>query len=103
MTKYILYQIKNDPSVPHGIKFSGLEDLKKFGLLDKLTLNIYIPVYHGTIENGKPEEQLEKIYSRFQGIKPEGYRGHSISVSDVIFIKGNFYFCDRICWKKINF
>ena len=83
MKKYKILQIKNDPRVAHGIKFSGLEDLEEFGLRYKLTLDIYKEVYSGEIEDGETNQQLDRIYSMFQGVKPENYKGHSISVSDI--------------------
>ena len=103
MKKYKILQIKNDPQVAHGIKFSGLDELEKFGLRDKLTLDIYKEVYSGEIENGEISQLLERIYSMFQGVKPVNYNGHSISVSDVVCMDDKYYFCDRYEWKEITF
>ena len=103
MKKYKILQIKNDPQVAHGIKFSGLDELEKFGLRDKLTLDIYKEVYSGEIEDGETSQLLERIYSMFQGVKPENYKGHSISVSDVVCMDDKYYFCDRYEWKEITF
>ena len=103
MKKYKILQIKNDPQVAHGIKFSGLEDLEEFGLRDKLTLDIYKEVYSGEIEDGETNQQLDRIYSMFQGVKPENYKGHSISVSDIVCIDEKYYFCDHYGWEEITF
>lgn len=102
MTKFTLYQIKDDPKVAHGIKFSGLEELEKYGLRDKLTLDIYKKVYEGEVEESRTSRQLETIYTLLQGKKPEGYTGHSVSVSDIVLMNGVYYYCDRYGWKAIE-
>lgn len=88
MTRFKLYQIKDDPQVAHSIKFAGLEELEKYGLRDKLTLDIYKQVYTDTIEDADISAQLECIFATFQGSKPAGFTGHSVSVSDVVYIDG---------------
>ena len=102
MKRYKIYQIKDDPQVAHGIKFAGLEELEKYGLRDKLTLDIYKQVYSDTIEDADISAQLECIYSSFQGSKPAGFTGHSVSISDVVHIDGRYYYCDLYGWTEID-
>lgn len=50
---------------------------------------------------------LEDIYLTFNMIRPEDYRGRSLSVSDIVELVGNdeecgFYFCDSLGWKKLK-
>lgn len=102
MAAYRLYQIKNDPQVPHGMKFSGLDDLERYGMRDKLSIGIYKQVYEGQTADGEVSQQLEDFFRMFQGTKPEGYKGHSVSISDVVEIGGKYYYCDRIGWKQVE-
>lgn len=34
--------------------------------------------------------------------KDAGYTGHSLSVSDVVYINENYYYCDSIGWKQLD-
>ncbi len=101
MKTYKIYQLKNDSQIAHGIKFFGLEELKKFGMMEKLTLDIYNMVYVGEIEDGEITTVLNRIYSLFQGVKPEGFHGCSISVSDIVEMDGKYYYCDSYSWEEI--
>lgn len=53
------------------------------------------------------EDVLEHLYEMFNSYRPEGYKNHSMSVSDVVELKiGNFalgkYYCDSFDWVKIS-
>ena len=103
MKQYKIYQIKNEPKVAHGIKFSGLDELKEYNLLDKLTLDIYQQVYAGEIEDGEILVVLDRIFSKFQGTKPADYTGHSVSISDIVEMDDKYYYCDHYTWTEISF
>lgn len=45
---------------------------------------------------------LEGIYMRFQGLKPSGYSGHSLSMSDIVVVDGIKYYVDDIGFKKLS-
>lgn len=45
---------------------------------------------------------LEGIYIRFQGLKPSGYSGHSLSMSDIVVVDGIKYYVDDIGFKKLS-
>lgn len=46
---------------------------------------------------------VDKIYMKFNmGNKPEGYKGHSLSVSDVVETNGRLYYCNSMGWKKLD-
>lgn len=52
---------------------------------------------------------LEDVFVLFQSGRPEGFQGHSLSVSDVVEVEDaasitpGFYFCDSIGFKEIPF
>lgn len=99
MGKYRIYQIDSKAESAHGIIFSSLAMLERLGLREKLTLDLYDMVYEGVMESVDPE----RLFMMFQGQKPEGFKGHSLSVSDVVEIEGDFFYCDSYRWEKISF
>ena len=52
------------------------------------TIDHYEVVYNGPIEQSAgAAEQLEALYTRFNIDHPEDFRGHSMSVSDIVALK----------------
>ena len=48
------------------------------------------------------EEILEEIFDKYNLDVPKDFTGHSLSVSDVVEINGNYYYCDSFGWKNIT-
>ena len=44
---------------------------------------------------------LEDIFYIFNMNRPEDFKGHSLSVSDIVDVDGESYYCDRFGWKVI--
>lgn len=89
--------------IENNAKFMSLDFVKENNL--PLALSDYENVYEGEVEvpEGKSNETVcDHIYMKFQGAKPEGYKGHSISMSDVIELDGKFYYCDEYCWEELD-
>ena len=110
MRHYEIYQIKDATGNARYIKFSGLDFVKENNLCEmegelcKLDSNIYEKVYEGDIETGEDAiSTLETLFVKFQGRKPEGYTGCSLSVSDVIVLDGKAYYCDNYGFEEIDF
>ena len=63
--------------------------------------SIYDMVYAGEIEGNNAED----AFAVFNFDHPEDFRGHSMSVSDVLEIEEekSFYYCDTIGFKKVEF
>lgn len=80
----------------HGIRFEDMEQLKKNGV--QLNHDDYELVYEGEVGEFRGNATLEALYTQFNTKHPEDFRGHSLSVSDVIVIsvdgKDTAYFCD---------
>lgn len=77
-------------------KFMGIDFLKKHNLhIEPTEYNI---VFSGDLDI----EDAEDVYMKFQGRKPEGYTGHSVSVSDIVCINGMSFFCDRFGFVDIT-
>ena len=70
----------------------------------------YMLTYAGTLPDdvlhlGQPESMLESLYSRFNMERPQDFRGHSLSVSDVIALKLDgqvtCYYTDSFGFEKL--
>ncbi len=68
----------------------------------QLNASQYDSVYKGTMQPGM---NLENIFTRFNINRPEDFRGHSLSVSDVVIIRDNkvqtAYFVDSFGFKEL--
>ena len=79
--------------------FMGYEWAKNHGF----TLKDYEMVYDGEIEEGKTiESTLEEIFIELNCHHPANYKGHSLSTSDIVVIKGKKYYCDSIGWEIVK-
>lgn len=65
----------------------------------KLHPETYQEVFNADID----ETDLEAIYTRFNTNHHPLFRGHSLSVSDVVVTDNGAFFVDSIGFKKINF
>ena len=98
-----VFQLKDSNNL-HFHRFASLEELKKYNL--NLSINNYDLIY--TTEKDFPMDMkkidiLEKLFSEFQGNKPKGYNGYSLSVSDIIKLNDEYWYCDSIGFEKLDF
>lgn len=93
--KFQIYQLPGGEKY-HGVRFEDMEQLKKNGV--QLNHDDYELVYEGEVGEFRGNATLEALYTQFNTKRPEDFRGHSLSVSDVIVIsvdgKDTAYFCD---------
>jgi len=87
-----IYQINIERDTQR-MKFSSLEDD------ETVDPSIYDEVFNAEID----ESDLEKIYTRFNTVGHPLFRGHSLSVSDVVEMNGKAYFCQSVGFKEIPF
>lgn len=80
---YELFQLKDAPETRE-YRFESMEHLKRRGL--ELTPDLYEKVYDGKLG---ASDTLDSIYERFNLQHPDDFRGHSLSVSDVIVLHEN--------------
>lgn len=72
---------------------------------DKPEMGMYDLKYTGTVEKQEGVTVygvLEHIYHKFNVERPKDFNGHSLSVSDVVGLDGEYYFCDSIGFKKLE-
>jgi len=93
--KYGIYQLKHNPELDH-LRFEGTESLKRMGItknnFDAIKPENYELIYVGELSELQEQiqgETLEVIYEKFNIDHPEDYRGHSLSVSDIVVLHQN--------------
>ena len=83
ISTYSIYQLGLSDNADN-LRFMSLDWLERKGL--SVDRDHYRMVYAGQRE---PGETLEDIYRRFNIGHPEDFKGHSLSVSDVVVLHGN--------------
>ena len=71
---------------------------------DKFNLDDYEVVYEGEIDliSGSEISTLEELFEIFNINHPKDFRGHSLSVSDVVELDGKNFYCDAHGWKELS-
>ena len=77
---FSIYQLKDDDSL-HYIRFEGLTRLHKEG--NEVERDNYNLVYEAGL---KPGTSLDDLYYEFNMQHPKDFRGHSMSVSDIVVL-----------------
>lgn len=78
-----IYQIDPDRD-ENNVAFLNYENLERFQGSAAPRSEIYDKVFEGEVECGT----LEEVYQMFNIGQPDGYRGRSLSVSDVVEVVG---------------
>lgn len=93
--KYGIYQLKPNPELD-SLRFEGTESLKRMGItkdnFDAIKPENYTLLYVGELSELQKETQgatLEAIFEKFNLDHPEDFRGHSLSVSDIVVLHQN--------------
>ena len=94
-----IWQLKPEADVRK--KFIGYDRLMKhFGALEPCE---YAVVFDGEVETN----DLEALYQKFCLSSPQGYQGHSISMSDIVELYDekarSFYYVDRFGFREVDF
>lgn len=98
-----IYQITTSNGARNA--FLGLESLERLRGSTEIHSEYYTCVFTGTVDC----ENLEDVYHMFNVNHPQGYKGRSLSVSDVVHVRASpeetpgFYFCDNIGFKAVPF
>lgn len=99
-----IYQINLNRDT-NNVAFMRYENLPKFQGSSEIDSSLYDKVFEGEVNCFT----LEKLYEIFNQEHPAGYKGRSMSVSDVVeIIDGNtgksyFQFCDSFGFQEISF
>lgn len=81
--RYAIYQLKDDEKL-RDYHFANSEHLKNHGMY--IDRENYDRVYRGRLQEN---ETFDDIYKRFNIDHPQDFRGHSLSVGDIVAVKKN--------------
>lgn len=90
-------QIRKDAPNRDYKTFIGYDMIKsQFGKVD---LNDYNLVWFGKVDDAATPED---IFVMCNLNHPEGYHGHSLSVSDIVYMDGKVMYCDNIGFTEVE-
>lgn len=98
-SNYEIYQLKSGDE-NHDIRFEPLNQLAERGI--KPNFNNYDKVYEGSISGGAVDEKLDDLFVKFNSERPEDFKGHSMSVSDVVVLDSTAYYVDRVGFQPLK-
>lgn len=97
-----IFQVNMDRDADR-IAFESMDYLQRYG--QTVRPELYDKLFEGEVGCGN----LEDVFQMFNLSHPAGYRGRSLSVSDVVAVSDpdtgaeRYYFCDSIGFKEIEF
>ena len=98
--RFYIYQLKDDDSL-QDYHFESFEHLRKKGLA--VEFENYELVYEDTLE---PNVRLEDLFYRFNMERPADFKGHSLSVSDIIVtrrgVKTQAFYVDSFGFARLD-
>ena len=84
---FAIYQLRDNDNTAQ-LRFMNAEYLEKNGL--SIEKGNYAAVYAGSLDRrGDTQDRLNELYETFNIRRPEDFRGHSLSVSDIVALKQN--------------
>ena len=84
---FAIYQLKEGQEY-RDIRFEGLAYLESKGL--SVERERYNAVYAGNLKDaGDTQDRLDELHETFNIRRPEDFRGHSLSVSDIVALRQN--------------
>ena len=100
---FTIYQLKDGEAL-HYHRFEPLERLEKSGL--SVEPDNYSQVYTAPLpEGGSAQDKLNQIYERFNLNHPADFKGHSLSVSDIVVFHENgrdtAHYVDRFGFQEV--
>ena len=97
---YAILQLREDVDDNIPLMFANYSYLQKKEMEPEI--DRYEVVYHGSISMSEDvNRQLEDLYVKFNIDHPDDFRGHSMSVSDIVALKvvgGGILSLCRFCW-----
>ena len=100
---FAIYQLKHVEQT-RDLRFVPLESITAAGMV--VDRNNYDLVYTGTLDgNGSANEKLEALFETFNVNRLEDFKGHSLSVSDIVALKQagavSFHYCDSVGFSEV--
>ena len=109
--RYGIYQLKDNPELDQ-FRFEGTASLMERGItkdnFDAIVPENYNLIYSGEladIEGDTQNEKLGDVFLKFNTAHPEDFKGHSLSVSDIVVLhengKNSAHFVDSFGFTKL--
>ena len=101
----LVYQLLPDENL-RDYQFTPMQELQEMG--HTVEMQHYEPIYAMTVPGteSKPDQLLEGIFHTFNVNRPDDFKGHSMSVSDIIALKMNgevsFHYVDSFGFKQLD-
>ncbi len=84
---FAIYQLRDNDNTAQ-LRFMNAEYLEQKGF--SVERDNYAAVYAGSLDRrGDTQDSLDALYETFNIRRPEDFRGHSLSVSDIVALKQN--------------
>ncbi len=107
--KFRVYQLTLSGIEAHPFTFRGIAFLHKAGF-EQPPADSYQLVYDGELTHPREWTEkavLERIFSVCNDDLPDGYQGHSLSMSDIVELydgdNRDFFYCDEDCFTPVRF
>lgn len=98
--KFKIYQIDRNAIIKSEMDLLSMSLPKEISQIS-LKERGYKEVYSSYLES-EQDQILENLYYIFNVNHPKNYKGRSLSVSDIVKIDEQYYYCDLFGWKKIK-
>ena len=100
-----IYQLREDLPDRRDISFEPYAHLEQRGIMPEL--GMYQKVYVASSDilpahGAGMGEFLEAVYQKFNIERPEDFKGHSLSISDVVVVGGDAYYVDKAGFKPLH-
>ena len=107
ISAYRIYQIRNDLPDGHERMFQNLASLRSDG--KDVIPEAYSAVYEGILDAAESRKSaqavLDGLFEKFNIAHPNDFRGHSMSVSDIVVLQENgvekAYYVDSLGFKEV--
>ncbi len=99
-----VYQINKDRDLK-SVKFQSMKMFKEITGNNEVDPAIYDEVYDGELETSNLEE-IFRMFNHSESYRHAGhplFRGHSLSVSDVVVMDNRAYFCQPVGFQEVEF
>lgn len=98
---YTIFQL-NDEDIKVLREHKLFESWEFLTRRSEFDFNQYKKVYENEIEGETPADILETLFQMFNLRHPWDFKGHSLSVSDVVILDDVKYYCDCYGWVNVE-
>lgn len=99
---YTIFQL-DDENIKVLVEHKLFESWESLTRRSKFDFNQYKKVYENEIEGETQADiLLEDLFQKFNLHHPKDFKGHSLSISDVVILDDVKYYCDCYGWVNVE-